>query len=238
MSTEPAESLTPSIAAAADRPRNPATSPRSRRLRVLGWLPRAWVVTTAAATAPQLYLTFDDGPDPEHTPRLLDLLALHAAKATFFVIGEKAERHPALLRRIVDEGHALGNHSWSHPRIERLPARERRDEIDRTDRLLQAVDGCARHDFRPPRGAASAGMLFDCMRHGHRVAYWSYDSLDYSMRPAGELIAGMREHPVRPGDIVLMHDDSAHSFEMLRKLLPEWESAGYAFKALPAAPAT
>ena len=236
MSTDPAARQTTPIAAAGSKPRSPVAAPRSRRLRLFRWLPRAWVITTASARSRQLYLTFDDGPDPEHTPPLLDLLALHDAKATFFVIGQSAERHPALLRRIIDEGHALGNHSWSHPRIERLPSHERRDELDRTDRLLQAIDGRGRHDFRPPRGAVSAAMLLDCVRHGRRIAYWSYDSLDYSQRPSAELIAAMRERPVRSGDIVLMHDDSGHSLEMLRTLLPEWASAGYVFKPLPAVP--
>ena len=234
MSTDPAARQKTPIASGG-KPRSPAAAPRSRRLRLFRCLPRAWVITTASAQSRQLYLTFDDGPDPQHTPPLLDLLAAHAAKATFFVIGESAERYPGLLRRIVDEGHALGNHSWSHPRIERLPSHERRDELDRTDRLLRAVDGRDRHDFRPPRGAVSAGMLLDCMRHGRRIAYWSYDSLDYSQRPSSELIATMREHPVCPGDIVLMHDDSGHSLEMLRTLLPEWKSAGYVFATLPAA---
>ena len=99
-----------------------------------------------------LHLTFDDGPHPAHTAELLDLLAEHGATATFFVIGEQAERHPDMMRRIVQGGHMLGNHSWSHPRFETLGLDAQREEIARTDKLLSDHDGRMRHDFRPPRG--------------------------------------------------------------------------------------
>lgn len=209
-------------------------SPRPRKLRVLRWLPARWVLTTGTTNRRVLHLTFDDGPDPEHTPRLLDLLAEHDARATFFLIGAHAERHPDIAHRLVREGHRLGNHSWSHPHFDRIPRAHQQDEIDRTDRLLQAFDGHERHDFRPPRGDTPPGMLLDCLRRGRRIAYWSYDSLDYTQRPPAELIAVARNHPVRAGEVILMHDDSAHSLELLQVMLPEWKAGGYAFEPLPA----
>lgn len=208
-------------------------SPRPRKLQVLGWFPEAWVLTHPKAARPALYLTFDDGPDPVHTPLLLDLLAKHDACATFFVIGQNAERHPQLMRDIVAAGHRLGNHSWSHPRVERLRTTELRAEIERTHALLQSFDGAPRHDFRPPHGSMPARMLLDCALRSHRIAYWTYDSLDYSHREPHQLVACMREHPVRAGEIILMHDDSTHSLEMLRVLLPEWRQAGFALLPLP-----
>jgi len=216
---------------AADR-RSPGPSPRPRKLRLLRWFPDAWVLTFAAAADNALYLTFDDGPDPEHTPRMLDLLARHDAKATFFVIGERAREHPALMRRIVEEGHALGNHSWSHPRFERLSTSARFEEISRTDELLGGFDGRRTHDFRPPHGATPPGLLADCLRNGVRIVHWSYNSLDYSHRDPDDLVATVRDHPVQAGDVILMHDDSAHSHGMLSVLLPEWKQKGHVFRAI------
>jgi len=207
-------------------------TPRPRRERLLRMLPRRCVVTTGARSGNALYLTFDDGPHPEHTPRLLDLLARHGAQATFFLIGANAERHTGIARRIAEEGHALGNHSWDHPHFDRLPRAAQREQIDRTDALLQSIDGQPVHDFRPPRGVASPGMLLDCAMRGTRLAYWSYDSLDYSQRAPDALLANMAAHPVRAGDVVLMHDDSEHSRTMLETLLPQWRAQGHALAAL------
>lgn len=209
-------------------------SPRPRKLRVLRWLPRAWVLSTGDAARNALHLTFDDGPDPEHTPRMLDLLARHSARATFFLLGQNAERHPDIAARIVAEGHAIGNHSWDHPRVERLTLSQLRAQVDRTDALLAAFDGRARHDFRPPRGAMPAGMVLDCIRRGIRIAYWSYDTLDYSHRPPAELAAIARRDGLRGGDVLLLHDDSPHSHGLLEALLPEWKARGFALDALPA----
>jgi peptidoglycan/xylan/chitin deacetylase (PgdA/CDA1 family) len=180
-----------------------------------------------------LYLTFDDGPHPEHTPPLLDLLAEHGAKASFFLIGQQIERHPELARRIATEGHTLGNHSFSHPRFETLSLRQQFDEIRRTDQLLTAISGQDNHGFRPPRGVLSLPMIARCVRERRRILYWSYDSMDYSRRPATELMDAIERHPVRAGEIVLMHDDSRLSLDLLRDLIPRWKAAGFALRALP-----
>lgn len=210
-------------------------SPRPRKLWLLRRMPARWMLAEGDAGRRALHLTFDDGPHPEHTPRLLDLLARYRARATFFLIGERAEQNPDIVHRLLREGHMLGNHSWQHPDFDRISRRRQREEIARTDRLLQAFDGRQQHDFRPPRGALPAGMVLDCVRRGRRIAFWSYDSFDYSRRPVDELVAIARRHPVRPGEVVLMHDDSAHSLELLRVMLPEWIAAGYALEPLPCA---
>ncbi len=208
-------------------------APRSRKLRLLRWLPDAWALTSGDRARRVLYLSFDDGPHPEHTPRLLDLLAAHGIRASFFLIGERAERHPAIVRRLVAEGHRLGNHSWSHPDIAGIGGAARHEEIARTDRLLRSFDGLERHDFRPPRGAAAPALLLGCARRGVRLAYWSYDSLDYSHRDPEALVANVLREPVQAGDVILMHDDSAHSRCMLETLVPRWKADGYGFDVLP-----
>lgn len=207
-------------------------NPRPKKLQVLQWLPTRWVLTRGSRRRRVLYLTFDDGPHPEHTPVLLDLLAKHRVRATFYLIGQQVERHAEVVRRIVSEGHGLGNHSWSHPHFDRLPLAEQRREIEHTERLLARFDGLARHDFRPPRGVMPVPMVLDCIRRGRRIAFWSYDSLDYSQRAAEALVEVARRHPARSGDIVLMHDDGGLSLQMLETLLPLWKAEGFAFEAL------
>jgi peptidoglycan-N-acetylglucosamine deacetylase len=210
-------------------------NPRPKKLQVLQWLPTRWVLTRGSRRRRVLYLTFDDGPHPEHTPVLLDLLAKHRVRATFYLIGQQVERHAELVRRIVSEGHGLGNHSWSHPHFDRLSLAEQRREIEHTERLLARFDGLARHDFRPPRGVMPVPMVLDCIRRGRRIAFWSYDSLDYSQRPAEALVEVARRHPPRAGDIVLMHDDGGLSLQMLETLLPLWQAEGFAFEPLASA---
>ena len=205
-----------------------------RRTRLLHCLPDAVVLTAMPAGAGrELYLTFDDGPDPQHTPPLLDLLRQHQVRATFFLIGSKAERQPQLVRRLLDEGHRLGNHSYTHPDFNRLSLAAKMDEIDRTDRVLQAFDGVRHHGVRPPSGAFSLALTLRLARERRRLLYWSYDSLDYQRRPPAELVAAMRARPPRPGDVMLMHDDGDCCIGMLETLLPQWRSEGFEFRALP-----
>jgi peptidoglycan/xylan/chitin deacetylase (PgdA/CDA1 family) len=208
-------------------------TPRPKKLKLLRWLPNSLVTTSGPRAQRGLYLSFDDGPHPEHTPRLLDLLAEHGAKATFFLIGNQIEANAALVRRIAFEGHTLGNHSMHHPHFEKLSLVEQLDEVEQTDRLLSSIDGRVRHSFRPPRGVLTLPMLARFFRLRRRVDYWSYDSLDYSRRPAAELIDVMRRHPVRAGDIILMHDDSPISLEMLQVLIPAWKAEGFSLRSLP-----
>jgi peptidoglycan/xylan/chitin deacetylase (PgdA/CDA1 family) len=209
-------------------------NPRPRRLKLLRFLPNGWLSTAGpSGERCALYLTFDDGPHPAHTPPLLDLLAEHDAKASFFLVGREVERHDALARRIASEGHTLGNHSYSHPVFESLTLGQQMEEIDRTEKLLQGIDGRARHAFRPPRGVLSVPMLARLVGRRHRIDYWSYDSLDYSRRPVPELLETIGRHPPRGGDIILMHDDSDHSLELLRRLIPAWKAQGFDLRALP-----
>lgn len=207
-------------------------TPRPKRLLLLSLLPNAWVETAGGRGERSLYLSFDDGPHPTHTGPLLDLLATHGVLATFFLVGEQVERHPELARRIVDAGHTLGNHSYSHPVFDSLSLRRQIDEIDRTDALLGAIDGRPVHPFRPPRGVLPPAMMVHFLRQRRRIAYWSYDSLDYSRRPAHELIELAQRHPPRAGDIILMHDDSAISMQVLERMIPQWKREGFRFDAL------
>jgi len=207
---------------------------RPTRQQLLGLLPGRLVLVRGPREPGALYLSFDDGPHPEHTPRLLDLLARYDARASFFLVGQRIERHPALVERIVAEGHALGNHSYSHPLFRRLNLREQLDEVERTDRLLADFDHSGPHRFRPPRGDVSLPLLLAFARRGRNLAYWSYDSLDYRPHPAGELAARLQRQPPVDGDVLLMHDDSDCAAQILAHLLPAWRDEGRKLHALPA----
>lgn len=205
--------------------------PSKRQL--LGLLPHRIVQTRGEADGNARYLSFDDGPHPEHTPRLLDLLAAHGAHASFFVVGRHAEQHPAVVERIVAEGHLLGNHSWSHLHFAQQPLRDQLAELDRTDTLLSGFDGHARHRIRPPHGTLPLPLLFALARRQRSVAYWSYDTMDYHLPAVPELVGNLRRRPPVAGDILLMHDDNALAGAALTELLPAWSASGQAFRALP-----
>ena len=208
-------------------------NPRPSKLQVFKWLPNAWMMTTGPVSGNALYLTFDDGPNAGFTERLLDVLAAHAAKATFFLLGEQVERYPAVVERMVAEGHQLGNHSYNHPRFTRIPHAQQLSQIERTERLLSAIDGKREHRFRPPSGRFPLSLLLHFAMNRSSIAYWSYDSLDYQRMSVEKLIGVMRADPPRPGDIVLLHDDSDVTIDALNVMLPEWQQAGFALRTLP-----
>lgn len=191
---------------------------------LLSLMPSSLVMARGNSDA--LYLTFDDGPHPEHTPALLDELARHDAKATFFVIGNQIEGHIPLLQRVLAEGHALGNHSYSHPQFAELSLAAQVEEIARTDALLAGLTGQAQALFRPPRGEVSAGLLWHFARRRRRIAYWSRDSGDYQGGDGAALAEGLRSSPPGAGDILLMHDDGGTSLALMKALLPEWRERG------------
>jgi peptidoglycan/xylan/chitin deacetylase (PgdA/CDA1 family) len=206
---------------------------RPKKHHWLSLFPDALVQTKGSRRDNIRYLTFDDGPDPTYTPPLLDLLARHGVKASFFLVGQKIERYPKLVERIVAEGHMLGNHSYSHWSFKRMTTRKKLDEIHSTDALLSAFDGRLHHRMRPPHGYVGADLLCYFAMHRRSFVYWSYDSLDYQDHPTRVMVDRLRADPPSPGDIVLMHDDSDRARDALTVLLPEWLGDGYAFRALP-----
>lgn len=205
---------------------------KPKKHELLRLLPDALVQTHGSSDAGARYLTFDDGPVPEYTPRLLDLLAQHGVHASFFLIGERIEQFPALVERMVAEGHMIANHSYTHRLFKSLPLSEQLEEFRRTDELLQTFDARPRHRVRPPQGYLDTRLLLYCACYGHRIVYWSYDSLDYQKPSLDAFVARLREQPPRAGDIVLMHDDSELAIDALHTLLPEWLGEGHTFRAL------
>ena len=194
-------------------------------------LATAGMLFTRARARRQVCLTFDDGPSPDHTPALLDLLADHDVQATFFLIGSKVAQHPDIVRRIVAEGHALGNHSFSHPRFSQTSMRAQWEEIEKTERELSAHDGIRRHLIRPPYGKLDLRTLAVGLARRQRIALWNRDSLDYRLDSA-QIIERFESTCPRPGDVILFHDDGASGLDALRVLLPKWRATGLEFGTL------
>jgi peptidoglycan/xylan/chitin deacetylase (PgdA/CDA1 family) len=161
----------------------------------------------AADQRPRLALTFDDGPHPEHTSHLLDLLESRQIRATFFVIGMNAERYPALIRRMAAAGHEIGNHTWSHSEPSQTSARLFLEEVRRTDALLKDLTGTIPRAMRPPKGSLTWTKLSGLWQQGKTVTLWNVDGRDYRMTSAGEAERWAVDYEPSDGDVLLFHDN-------------------------------
>ena len=164
-----------------------------------------------ASIRPAISLTFDDGPHPEFTPRLLDNLASAGIHATFFVVGEPAEKYPLIVRRMADEGHEVGNHTWSHREPRDVSTAQFVEEIRRTGRLIHDITGNACRLARPPKGELTAGKMWALVRERQTVVLWNRDPRDYRMTSDCEIEDWCRSYQPSHGDIVLMHDIQPHA---------------------------
>ena len=180
----------------------------ARRLpaNVTGRIAKPWMsslcsVQTAEKVAA---LTFDDGPHPVYTPRLLDVLAKHNAKATFFIVGKAAEAYPEVMKRLAAEGHALANHTWDHRSVPLLTQRERVEQMNRCSAALKPYGGDNKL-FRPPFGNQSWASRLDALRLGYEVVAWSHHALDWLEYDAAFVQSRLAEQ-LRPGSIFLLHD--------------------------------
>jgi len=147
-------------------------------------------------------LTFDDGPHPESTPRLLDILRTYDAKATFFMVGKSARRYPEIVKRVDAEGHAIGNHSWDHASFPLINARSRREQLSACQNAL-APYGCRL--FRPPHSHQSLASRLDTLLLGYKVVTCNVVAEDWLDHDADRLVENVVNKLV-PGSIILFHD--------------------------------
>ncbi|SLM50219.1 Similar to oligosaccharide deacetylase [Nitrospira japonica] len=147
-------------------------------------------------------LTFDDGPHPEFTPQVLDVLDRHRAQATFFMVGQAAKQYPDLVRRVGEAGHAIGGHSWDHSSFRRLTGSERRRQMLACQEALAPYGSPL---VRPPYGEQSLAARLDAFRLGYEVVGWSFDVGDWYELDAS-LMANRLVEWLQPGSVVLLHD--------------------------------
>jgi peptidoglycan/xylan/chitin deacetylase (PgdA/CDA1 family) len=175
-------------------------------------------------------LTFDDGPSLVNTPRILALLRRFHMHATFFVLGQEAERFPQLVREEVRQGDEVGNHTYAHVNLAHHGPRRIEQELARTQAVLQAIAGVTPTLMRPPCGAYNAQVVAVAQRLRLRVVLWSpdQDPRDWANPPADRMVSQVLEH-LRPGDIILFHDGagSRHTVAALAVLLRDLEAGGW-----------
>ena len=196
------------------------------------WLQRLYrgVVWRMNPSSKVVYLTFDDGPIPECTPQVLDILAQYGVKATFFMVGENVERYPQLLARVREEGHAVGNHTYHHLKGYKTCTHTYLQDAREANTLLQT------HLFRPPHGRMKYSQKKALCEEGWNIYLWDVLTHDYNPRYSVEKMLAVVKRYTRNGSIIVMHD-SLKSKDRMLVLLPqliEWLHAeGYECQTLP-----
>jgi peptidoglycan-N-acetylglucosamine deacetylase len=181
----------------------------------------------------QIALTFDDGPDPNYTPQILDVLQRYRIKATFFCIGRQIEAYPQIIRQAYEAGHVIGNHSWTHSDLGLLPASDIPSELNRTFSAIQEVIGVQPAFFRPPFGSLSIQVLTQASHVGVTTVMWNAgeEARDYSC-PGVKFIIRHILDLVHNGSIILMHDgggDRSQTVEALPLIIQRLQDRGFQF---------
>ena len=185
--------------------------------------------TSCNVDGPYIAMTFDDGPSPQLTPRLLDILKERNIKATFFVVGQNAAEYPDILRRMASEGHEIANHSWSHPALTKLGAESFRKQIENTNDAISRITGKRPVLMRPPYGATSSILNKRLSEeYGLKVILWSVDPLDWRYRNSNRVFNHIVQN-TQPGSIILTHDIHATTVAAMPETLDALLSKGYKF---------
>ena len=174
---------------------------------------------------PKVALTFDDGPDARYTGALLDGLRARKIKASFFLLGEKIEQNPELVRRMQEEGHLIGNHTYHHVQLDKLSDVKAREEILKTNNLIYETTGSYPQYMRPPFGAWKKNLEF-CVEM--MPVFWTIDTLDWKVQNTEQIIKTVEEK-VKDGSIILMHDEYKTTVEAALKVADSLKEKGYEF---------
>jgi peptidoglycan-N-acetylglucosamine deacetylase len=174
-------------------------------------------------------ITFDDGPNAELTPKLLDMLKERGIKATFFVVGKNVEEYPGIVARMATEGHEVANHSWSHPALTKLGVESFRKQIENTNEAIAKATGKRPVLMRPPYGATSVSLNKRLNEQfGLKVILWSVDPLDWKYRNSNRVYNAIIQN-TRPGSIILAHDIHATTVAAMPATLDALLAKGYKF---------
>lgn len=183
-----------------------------------------------------LYLTFDAGYENGNTAAILDALKKHNAPATFFVVGNYIETSPDLVKRMVSEGHIVGNHTYHHPDMSKISSKEAFEkELGDLETLYQQTTGQPmKKYYRPPQGKFSESNLQMAKDMGYQTFFWSLAYVDWyqDKQPSREEALKKLLGRIHPGAIVLLHSTSSTNAQILDELLTKWEEMGYQFKSL------
>ena len=183
-----------------------------------------------------IYLTFDCGYENGHTEAILDALKKHDVKATFFVVGHFLSSKPELVKRMVQEGHIVGNHTYNHPDMSKITTLQSfQKELDDVNNLYKEITGDTMTQFyRPPQGKYSTENLQMAKNLGYTTFFWSLAYVDWyeNDQPSHEEALNILQSRIHPGAIVLLHNTSKTNAEILDELIKRWKEMGYTFKNL------
>jgi peptidoglycan-N-acetylglucosamine deacetylase len=199
---------------------------------------KAAVTYQVAGVGKKVALTFDDGPDNKFTPRILDVLKKHQIHATFFVVGEHAKQYPAVMKRIAEEGHIIGNHSWGHLNLTELTEDKIRSEIVNTDDTIATLTNQTPILLRAPYGAVNVNVVKQAESSNLKIIGWSVDTLDWDGKSVAQILENVRKE-VRPGAIILQHSaggkkgDLSNTVAALPEIISYLEQKGYTFCTVP-----
>lgn len=187
----------------------------------------------------RIALTFDDGPDPRFSNDVLDVLKQYNVPATFFVLGSKAVANPEIVKRMQNEGHVIGNHTYAHPNlVEEADLGTLEREVTRTEDALNEIIGYRTKLFRPPYGFLYNELVEKLGKMNYYVIAWDVDTLDWQEDPP-EVIASRVVDNIHPGAIILMHDgaessgDRTNTILSLQQIIPRLQEQGYEFVTVP-----
>ncbi|MCM3240217.1 polysaccharide deacetylase family protein [Heyndrickxia oleronia] len=189
-------------------------------------------------TKREIALTFDDAPDNIFTPQILDILKQKGVKATFFVVGYRIKEHPDIFKRIIREGHALGNHSYNHANFSKLSNTEFRNQIIKTDNIIKQYTGYIPRMIRPPYGNINEEQLQWLKLHNKKIVNWNVDSLDWKGLDEDQVASNVLLH-VKPGAIILQHSgtgtggDLSGTVKSLPKIIDELNKEKYHLVTIP-----
>ncbi len=217
----PAAAVSSSPAMATEQLAQPAATASSEKPKKISW-------NSIVTRQPVVAMTFDDGPHPELTPKLLDLLKSKNIRATFYVIGQNVAAYPDIVKRIVAEGHEIGNHTYTHPALSKSSASRVQTEIEKTNAAIFSAAGVAPKTMRPPYGATNASVnkrLAD--DYNLSVIMWSVDPLDWKYRNAGRVSSEISK--AKAGDIILAHDIHASTVAAMDEAFNNLQAKGLRF---------
>lgn len=186
-------------------------------------------ISRISTSEPFVAITFDDGPHPQNTPRLLDILRKRNVKATFYVIGKNVDMYPEITRRIVAEGHEIGNHTYTHPNLTKLSQQAVRNELNKTTAAIARVTGVRPRTMRPPYGALyQSQRSWIHQEYGYPTVLWSVDPRDWQ-RPGPSVVTSRIVQGTQSGSIILAHDLHAPTVSAMPATLDHLLHKGYKF---------
>ncbi|RJQ17687.1 MAG: polysaccharide deacetylase family protein [Nitrospiraceae bacterium] len=197
-------------------------------------IPQSLLLQKGNKESKKIALTFDDGPFPEKTDNILDILRRHDIKATFFMIGSAIESNKDLFRKIIDEGHEIGNHFYNHRSVSGRSYEELDMEVSTWEKVVKDI--APLYDYprllRFPYGRSDLKSFCYAWRNNWRIVHWSVDSRDLDPISVDVIIETLKSGPISGGDIILLHDDSMHAEVLLEWIIREGLKSGYIFSRI------